>query len=130
MENQNLRIRELKEQIQNLPKASNGKIKGIPFNMKEQIVSGFTGSQMSSQRYCTEIGISIVTFCKLRRELEAGQKKSAYKAEFGFQKIQVKSDSSPSVIKLEKNYILEGPRSLRIVGLTVAEIAELWRVLC
>jgi hypothetical protein len=98
--------------------------------MKEQIVAGFTGSQMSSQRYCTEIGISIVTFCKLRRELEAGHKKSPYKAEFGFQKIRLKSESAPSVTKLEKSYILEGPQSLRVVGLTVLEIAELWRALC
>jgi hypothetical protein len=127
MENVSSIFLELREQIQSLPLSKSGKRMGISLELRKLIVSTCSSSGLSSEKFCTEVGISYSCFAKWKRELNSKRHGPIEKT--GFKKIKIDLPSTPDVG--EKNgLVIEGPQGLRISGLSMSEVCLLWRSLC
>lgn len=129
MELLNSRISTIKDQISALPRTSHGKLKGISKTLKRDIVEGFKFSGMLLKDYCKEIRISETLFYKCRKELK--EQKEDQSIGCGFQKIEIKSEKEEDKKEYcKRGIVVEGPGGLKMHGLEISEVIQLWRALC
>jgi hypothetical protein len=119
-------ISQLRTELLLIPFSSRGKRGRIPNELRMRIISGFKKSELRGAQYCKEIGISHSAFCRWHREQNPSLDLKA--SSLGFRKMAV--ESSCKALPQTKSWELQGPMNLKVSGLSVAEVASLWRELC
>jgi hypothetical protein len=117
----------LRAEIEALPKDSGNKRKNIPPGLKLRVAELWLGSRMTLPDFARAISISQSSVYRWRDQWRKS-KKSAGKSKSvaGFQMVSVVADHSPG----RGGFTIEGPRGIRLTGLAVEDVAELWRALC
>jgi len=107
-------LAEIKDAIRVLPRRADGKLITIPMDLRREIVSQAKVS--GDKRIGDEIGIHPVTIYGWRRRQRVRVKRPR------FQRVAI---AAPEVS--EPRLVVEGPRGLKFLGLTISDAAKLVR---
>jgi hypothetical protein len=108
-------IEDIREAVVRLPRTSSGKLCKIPESLRAEILSQAERSVESKQDFARSVGLSASVVALWRKGSRA--KASKLRA--------VRVVEEPPPIRTA-GFTVEGPKGIRVSGMTVADVAELF----
>lgn len=95
---------------------------------KRRLFSEAKSNRISKRTLALGLGISHSTVCNWRREMAPDRSRAGLSRGALFQKLEVEPEAEPHVNRDQAPY-LEGKSGVRVVGLSLSQMAELLRCL-
>lgn len=124
-------LEQLKEQISSFPVSNNGRRIGMTNPFRQAVVLAFEKSELTSIEFASQIGIGLSSLKKWIHDFRSHPpSQNRRKSEAQFRKIEV-THSQERAHEIKKAFFtIEGPQGLRISGISLSELSQLWRELC
>lgn len=109
-------MEQIRSAIKALPRASNGKIIGVPVMLRAEILREASNFEQGGAIFASSIGLSYATIAGWGKSSSGSRAKRS-----AFRRIEVKAET------VLGKFLVEGPGGLRVPGLNLNEIAFLFR---
>ena len=123
-------ITQLRAEIKQLPRGKGGGVGAIPKELKRRIAKVWEQSEMSASDLAVALAVgksSVWRWCQRSpKKGRVGATKKSAVAQPIFKKVRVLQDAAPS----QGHLTLEGPGGTRLSGLSLDDVAKLWKALC
>jgi transposase-like protein len=112
-----MEINEIREAVQALPRARNGRLGRVPTELRAEIIRESKQCAGSLEEFAQGVGISYATLMGWERR----QAERLAKGKATFRRVEVKDKVA------EKHFTVEGARGLKVMNLKLSEVVALFR---